>query len=146
MKRWNTATLAGLLMLSALTLLAAPPAESDLRTAVRNYRQALVKKDLTALEKIWTDDYTFIDAHGRLRTKADRLADIKSAVTSLDAIRHEEEPKVRIHGDIGIVSTNVTLTGRYNGKAVEGEFRSTHIWTHRDGRWQLLMNQLTAIQ
>jgi ketosteroid isomerase-like protein len=146
MKRLITATAAALLMLSSFSLYASPLAESDLRAAVKNYRQALVKKDIAALDKIWTDDYTFIDAHGRLRTKADRLADLKSAVTSLDAIRHEEEPKVRIHGDIGIVTTDVTLTGRYNGKAVEGEFRSTHIWTHRDGRWQLLMNQLTAIQ
>jgi ketosteroid isomerase-like protein len=138
--------LAALLILSALPLLAASPDDTELRAALTNYRQALVKKDFAVLEKIWTDDYTFIDAHGHLRTKAERLADLHSAATSLDSIRHEEQPVVHLHGDIGIVMSTVTLVGRYGGKEVSGEFRSTHIWAHRDGRWQLLMNQLTAIK
>jgi len=138
--------LAALLILSALPSLAASPDETELRAALTNYRQALVKKDFAVLEKIWTDDYTFIDAHVRLRTKAERLADLHSAATSLDSIRHEEQPVVHIHGDVGIVISTVTLVGRYGGKEVSGEFRSTHIWAHRDGRWQLLMNQLTAIK
>lgn len=145
MNRLSRTAMAVLMMFSTLPLFASPLAESDLRAALKKYRQALVKKDLATLEKIWTDDYTFIDAHGRVRTKADRLADLKSSVTSLDSITHEQEPQFRIHGEVGIIRSDVTLVGRYNGKEVKGEFRSTHIWTHRDGRWQLLLNQLTPI-
>ena len=46
---------------------------------------------------------------------------------------------------IGIIRSDVTLVGRYGGKEVSGVFRSTHIWIYTDGRWQLLMNQLTAV-
>src|SRR5882724_10852500 len=64
--------------LCTLPLFAATKVEDDLQAALTAYRQALVKKDLPALEKIWTDDYTFIDSHGRVMTKADRLADLRS--------------------------------------------------------------------
>lgn len=145
MRRFSTAALLALFALAALPLFAATKAEEDLHASLTAYRQALVKKDLAALEKIWTDDYTFIDAHGRVLTKADRLADIRSSATSLDTIRHEEPPQIRVHGDIGILTSMVTITGRYGGKDVSGQFRSTHIWVLSNGRWQLLMNQLTAI-
>jgi ketosteroid isomerase-like protein len=135
-----------LFILASLPLFAAAPDEHDLRTALTTYREALIKKDLVTLEKIWTDDYTFIDAHGRLRTKSDRLADLKSSATSLDKITHEEAPRVRVHGNIGILSSDVTIVGRYSGKEVSALFRSTHIWIFIDGRWQLLMNQLTEVQ
>ena len=135
-----------LLLLCALPAFAATRTENDLRTALTAYRQALVKKDFPVLEKTWTEDYTFVDAHGRIRTKADRLADLRSSATTLDKITHEEPPRIRIHDNIGIITSDVTLAGQYGGKKVSGVFRSTHIWIFSDGRWQLLMNQLTAVE
>jgi len=137
---------AALLLACSLPSFSATNNENDLRAALTAYREALVKKDLPALEKIWTDDYTFIDSHGRMRTKADRLADLRSSATTLDKIQHEEPPRVRIHGNVGIITGDVTLVGQYGGKAVSGVYRSTHIWIFSAGRWQLLMNQLTAAE
>jgi ketosteroid isomerase-like protein len=130
------------LLLLAVSLFAS--SEQDVRAAVVRYRQALVKKDLATLEQIWTDDYISINAHGVIRTKAERLADLKSGVTAVESIRHEGEATVKIHGDVAILTSQITLVGR-NGKEVSGQFRSTHIWKNDSGRWRLLMNQLTAI-
>jgi ketosteroid isomerase-like protein len=138
-----TTALTTALLLLAVSLSASP--EQDVREAVLRYRQALVKKDLAALEQIWTDDYISINAHGVIRTKAERLADLKSGVTAVESIRHEGEAAVKIHGDVAILTSQITLAGRYNDKEVSGEFRSTHIWKKDSGRWRLLMNQLTAI-
>jgi len=145
MKRLSTCTVLALFPLLTLPLFAATKAEDDLNASLTAYRQALVKRDLPALEKIWTDDYTFIDAHGRVLTKADRLAELRSSATSLDKIRNEETPRIRVHGEIGIISSVVTITGRYGGKEVSGPFRSTHIWILSGGHWHLMMNQLTPI-
>jgi ketosteroid isomerase-like protein len=142
MTRLSTALTTTLLLL-AVSLSATP--EQDVRAAVLHYRQALIKKDLPTLEQIWTDDYISINAHGVIRTKTERLADLKSGVTSVESIRHEGDIAVKIHGDVAIVTSQITLVGRYNGKEVSGEFRSTHIWKNDKGHWQLLMNQLTAI-
>jgi ketosteroid isomerase-like protein len=134
-----------LALLSALPLLASPAAEADLRAALKSYREALVKKDTAALEQIWSDDYTFVNAHGEVHTKADRLADLKSGHTSVESIKHEDEASVRIHGTTAIVRSLVTITGKYSGRNVSGLFRSTHIWVKDADRWHLVMNQLTPV-
>ena len=39
-------------------------AEQEVRQMIEQYRNALTKKDTAALERIWADDYTFINASG----------------------------------------------------------------------------------
>ena len=128
----------------AVTINAAPPA--DVHAAIRHYRDALKTKDLAALDAIWTDDYVFVNGHGQLRTKADRLADIRSGASSIDSITHEEEPTVKTHGKTTLVLSRVTIVGRYSGRAVSHDFRSLHVWINEDGRWRLVYNQLTPIE
>lgn len=130
-------------MLSALSLAASP--QEDVLAAVTNYRQALVKKDIAALEKIWTDDYTFINGHGEVQTKADRIAEIKSGHSSVTSIKNEGEPKISIHGETALIFTRITLVGKYSGREVSGEFRSLHVWINDHGHWRLVTNQLTPI-
>jgi ketosteroid isomerase-like protein len=129
----------------SLPALAATPAE-DVLAAVRNYRQALVKKDYAVLENTWSADYRFVNGQGALLTKADRMAELKSGHTSVGSITHEEEPAVTVHGDLAIVLSRVTLVGKYSGREVSGQYRSLHVWMHTDGRWQLVFNQLTEIK
>lgn len=131
--------------LSPLSLVAATPAGDDLLGAIRTYRQALVKKDIATLERIWSDDYVFVNGHGQLRTKADRLADIRSGHSSIDSIKHEEEPTVTTHGDVSLVLSRVTIVGKYSGREVSSQFRSLHVWMHEGGRWRLVFNQLTPV-
>lgn len=136
--------LAFALVVLAVPLAAAEP-DHDVLTAIRNYRQALVKKDLAALEAIWSDDYVFVNGHGQLRTKADRLADMKSGHSSIDSITHEEKPTVTQHGNTTLVLSRVTIVGKYSGREVSREFRSLHVWMSENGRWRLVYNQLTPI-
>lgn len=142
------ATILGIIMVVACggAAFAVTNPANELRAAVKEYRQALVKKDAATLDKIWTDDYTFINAHGRIGTKAERLAELKSGATSLDSITHEEEPQVRVHGNVGIVRSDVTISGIYSGRKTSGLFRSTHVWLFDGTRWRLMLNQLTAVE
>jgi hypothetical protein len=90
---------------------------------------------LAALDTIWTDDYVFVN--GQLRTKADRLADIRSGASSIDSITHEEAPTVRTHGKTTLVLSRVTIVGKYSGREVSHEFRSLHVWINEKegGGW-----------
>jgi ketosteroid isomerase-like protein len=136
-----------LLLLAVSTFsIAAPAPGEDVLAAIRAYRQALIKKDVPTLKRIWSDDYSFVNGHGRIRTKADRLAEIESGHSSIDSIKHEDEPTVTMHGKTALVLSHVTIVGRYSGKEVSGEFRSLHVWINEDGRWQLVFNQLTPIE
>jgi ketosteroid isomerase-like protein len=129
---------------AAITINAAPP--PDVHAAIRQYREALKSKDLAALESIWTDDYIFVNGHGQLRTKADRIADIRSGASSIDSITHEEAPIVKTHGKTTLVLSRVTIVGTYSGRKVAHDFRSLHVWINEDGRWRLVFNQLTAVE
>lgn len=133
------------LALSSLSLAAATPAD-EVRAAIRNYRQALVKKDLAALEHIWTEDYSFVNGHGQLRTKADRIADMKSGHSSVESIQHEEEATVTVHGTTALARSRVTIVGKYSGREVSTDFHSVHVWIREGGTWRLAFNQLTPIE
>jgi len=121
-------------------------AEQEVRAAIEQYRTALTKRDATTLEKIWADDYTFINGKGAVLTKAQRLENLKSGSTTLDSINEEEEIKVRVYGgDTAVAISRVTIKGQYSGKQSSGQYRSSHTWARTPSGWQLICNQLTPV-
>jgi ketosteroid isomerase-like protein len=121
-------------------------AEQEVRQMIEQYRTALTKKDTAALERIWADDYTFINASGAVVTKAERLANLKSGATSLDTIVTDPDMKIRIYGgDVAVAINRVTLKGQYSGKATSGQFQASIIWAKTPSGWQLVCNQITPV-
>ena len=120
-------------------------AEQEVRQTIEKYRTALVQKDAATLERIWVDDYTFTNGAGETHSKADRLAHLKSGATSLDSIREEEDMKVRIHGNVAVATSRVTIKGQYSGKQTSGQYRTIHVWVKGAAGWQLVANQLTPV-
>jgi ketosteroid isomerase-like protein len=105
----------------------------------------LLQKDAAALKQIWADDYTFTNGRGETHTKAERLAHLESGATSLDSISETEDMKVRIHGNVAVVTSRVTIKGQYSGKQTSGQYRSIHVWVRGAAGWQLIANQLTPV-
>ena len=95
---------------------------------IQKYRSALLQRDIPVLEKIWADDYVFVNASGEVLTKAQRLSNLKSGATSLDSINQEENITVRVYQNSAAVTSCVTLKGQYSGKPVSGQYRSTLVW------------------
>jgi ketosteroid isomerase-like protein len=129
---------------------AAQPANStsqqEVRQAMEKYRTAMLQRDVGMLEKIWADDYVFVNAGGDVLTKTERLANIKSGATTLDSINREENVTVRVYQNSAVVTSRVTLKGQYSGQPISGEYRSTLVWVKGLGGWQLVSNQLTALK
>jgi ketosteroid isomerase-like protein len=122
-----------------------PAAEREVRQTIEKYRTALLRKDAATLEQIWADDYTFTNGAGEIHSKADRLANLKSGATSLDSISEEEDMKVRVHGNVAVATSRVTIKGRYSGKPTSGQYRSIHVWVKGAAGWQLVANQITPV-
>jgi uncharacterized protein (TIGR02246 family) len=121
-------------------------AEREVRAAIEQYRTALTKRDAAALEKIWADDYTFINGKGAVLNKAQRLENLKSGSTTLDSINEEDEIKVRVYGgDTAVAISRVTIKGQYSGKESSGQYRGSHTWARTPSGWQLVCNQLTPV-
>ncbi|TMB22881.1 MAG: nuclear transport factor 2 family protein [Deltaproteobacteria bacterium] len=105
---------------------------------------AVAKRDVAALDDIWTDDYTFINPHGALLTKKQRLENLKSGATGVEATARQIEA-VHVYGDTAVAASRITLKGRYSGKEAGGEYRMLSVWVNQQGRWRLAANQLTPI-
>ena len=120
-------------------------AEQEVRQTIEKYRRALLQKDAATLVRIWADDYTFTNGAGETHSKADRLANLKSGATSLDSISEEEDMKVRIHGNVAVATSRVTIKGQYSGKQTSGQYRTIHVWVKGATGWQLVANQLTPV-
>ena len=120
--------------------------EQEVRQTIEKYRTALLQRDVAALEKIWADDYVFVNATGDVLTKAQRLANAKSGATKLDSINEEEKITVRVYQNSAVATSRVTIKGKYSGQSTSGQYRSTHVWVKGPEGWQLVANQLTALQ
>jgi ketosteroid isomerase-like protein len=119
--------------------------EQEVRQMIEKYRAALLGRDIPTLEKIWADDYVFVNASGEVLTKAQRLANLKSGQTTLESINEEENITVRVYQNSAVATSRVTLKGQYSGQPTSGQYRSTHVWVKSATEWQLVSNQLTAL-
>jgi ketosteroid isomerase-like protein len=121
-------------------------AEAEVREAIRQYDDALRRADVSAAERFWATEYTFVNPRGERVTRDDRIANLRTGKTSLDTIIHApQDEKIRIYGEMAIYTALLTLTGRYGGQAHQGQARAMAVWVHRDGRWQQVATQLTPI-
>jgi ketosteroid isomerase-like protein len=113
--------------------------EQEVRQAIEQYKAALLKRDVAALEKIWADDYVFVNASGDVLTKEQRLANIKSGATALDSISEDENMTVRVYQNSAVTTSRVTIKGQYSGQSVSGQYRSTVVWVKGPaGNWFLI--------
>ena len=119
--------------------------EQEVGQMIEKYRTAILQRDIATLEKIWADDYVFVNAAGDVLTKTERLANIKSGATTLDSIKREENITVRVYQNSAVTTSRVTLKGQYSGQPISGDYRSTLVWVKGPGGWQLVSNQLTAL-
>ena len=121
-------------------------AEQEVRQMIEKYRTALMKGDTAALERIWADDYTFINASGAVVTKAERLANLKSGATNLGTIESDPDIKIRVYGgDTAVAISRVTIKGQYSGKATSGQFQASIVWAKTPTGWKLVCNQITPV-
>ena len=121
-------------------------AEQEVRAAIEQYRTALTNGDTAALERIWADDYTFINASGAVLSKTERLANLKSGATKLGTIETDPDVKIRVYGgDVAVAISRVTIKGQYSGKATSGQFQSSIVFAKTPTGWQLVCNQITPI-
>src|SRR6266481_8974012 len=102
--------------------------EQEVRQMIENYRTASLQRDIHALEKIWADDYVFVNASGEVRTKAQRIANLKSGATALESINEKENITVRVYQNSAVATSRVTIKGKYGGQPTGGQYRSMHVW------------------
>jgi len=120
--------------------------------AVGQYKKGSVEDKLIQMDKAWTraeltgdkkaaaaliaDDYIGTTQRGQIENKTQYLA---SVVPNADMVKSDDY-KVRIFGNTAIMTHRVTVSGVRNI-----QFRSTHVWMKRGGKWQILAHHGSLI-
>src|SRR6476469_8401831 len=106
----------------------------EIRALETARNEAIVHGDVAALDRMTSDDYTFITLRGELRTKSDILKGFASGSFHYES-RQISDLKVRVHGDTAIVTGQSVQKGMENGKDYSGDYRFTRVYVRENGHW-----------
>jgi ketosteroid isomerase-like protein len=118
-------------------------AEKELLQVERDWTQASLKGDATALGKILGDDWVGQGPAGTM-TKAQVLDEMKSGDNKTDSITLGDM-KVRVYGDTAVVTGSDDEKSSYKGKDTSGHYTWTDVFVKRKGRWEAVASQGTLI-
>ena len=107
--------------------------------------QALVQADTVALSRMLATEFVEVSRLAAVRSRADNIRDIASGTLKLTAVKYDSLD-VRIYGDVAVLRGIADNTGTFRGFPFSGKVRYTRIFVKRDGRWQAVEMQQTAMQ
>ena len=118
--------------------------DSEIRAAEAALYQAMIAKDMAALDTILADDVHYIHSPGFVENKAEYLAGVKKGRYDYAAIT-SRNVTVKVLGDTaimhGIVAMKVSETGKPRDLL---HLLFTLVWV-RDGAWRLYLRQATRV-
>jgi len=120
-------------------------AKEEILKIERERNEAIIRGDAAALDRLTSDDYTFITLRGELRTKAEIVRGFKSGSFHYDS-RQISDLNVRIYGSAAVVTGRSNQKGRENGKDYSGDYLFTRVYSKQGGHWRTVALQTTLIQ
>ena len=119
--------------------------KEEIRALENERNQAILKGDAATLERMTSDDYTFITLRGELRTKVEIVKGFSSGTFKYDS-REISDLNIRIFGNAAVVTGLARQHGAENGKDYSGDYRFTRVYAKQDGRWLTVALQTTRIE
>ncbi|HXG91649.1 MAG TPA: nuclear transport factor 2 family protein [Blastocatellia bacterium] len=124
----------------------ASPVEQELLKLEREWLDAYTNRNAAAMERIEADDFTITYPDGRVLTKADEVASMKTpAPAGPRPALSTEDTRVRVYGDTAVVTGVLIQKMTNNGHETTIRERYTDVYVKRNGRWQAVASQLTRI-
>ena len=116
--------------------------EQEIRKLDLDHAAAILRGDLAALDKLWTEDFIVNNPFNEI-DKANRIR--SGAVTYSSFIREPEA--ITIYGNTVIVMGRETVVPKGDspdaGKTIKRRY--TNIWMKREGRWRLVARHASVI-
>src|SRR5437016_794862 len=120
-------------------------AEREVRKSERDWLDAYERSDAEAMKRILSDDFKLTLPNGSVQTKADILAQLKSAQNSgrPSPKFSTEGEQSRFEGDKVILTGRVIQTTERDGQTRTMQMRYIDTYVKRQGHWQVMSSQLT---
>jgi len=130
---------------------ASPPPNQPAREAEQEIREletrrfkAQINADAATLDRILSDDLTYVHSSAHVDTKVSYIASIRSGELKYVSIV-PDELKVRVYGNTAVVTGRGEFKAQSQGQPVNIQLRFTDVYVRRDGRWQMVAWESTRI-
>jgi ketosteroid isomerase-like protein len=117
-------------------------AELELTKAENDWGNAWVKSDGKFLDQLYATEYLATSSDGMVYNKAEGIKDDTSPEYTEKSFKLSNL-RVRIYGEIAVVTGLNSVKFKKGGKAEEIDARFTDVFVKRDGRWQCVATQGT---
>ena len=113
--------------------------EQELRQMNDEWVKALVRGDADTLDRIMAEDFFFAyPMEGD--DKAQFISDVTSGKVRVEFL-NRENVSVRIWGSTAVVTAKDSAKWFYGGRDFSGHYKIIHVYSQRNGRWQLVSVQ-----
>ena len=119
-----------------------PDVEAKIIAMEHVWGHAYVNKDPQAMARILDDAFINVDSDGKIQTKADVLAEVRTS-TALQFLT--ESMVVHLHGKTAIVTGVFLIKGVERGKPFAARERFVDTWFCRNGQWVSIAGLITRI-
>jgi ketosteroid isomerase-like protein len=110
--------------------------------AMEGWKQATLRKDPAALDKLFHKDMTYTHSSGLEQDKKACIDLATAPKTKIEAIEFSDMT-VRMYGDIAIVKTNAAVTSASSGHSATSHIIVLHVWLKTPQGWQTIARQAT---
>jgi hypothetical protein len=123
-----------------------PNAEQEVRALQNQLIAAYIHRDIATLERVLAEEYTFVESHGRVLSRAELIDNFKSGDRVLVSYTIDDD-RVQVYGTTAVMTYHYRSNERYRGQDQSGEFRFLRVFAKRDGGgpWQMVAGQETAV-
>ena len=118
--------------------------ESEILEAEQQRDQAIQDRDMAALERMHTDDFTFVNTRGGVLSKTGYLDEIRTGTLKFTSFK-QDDYHFQIYGDAVILTGRSSGVVEYHGKVNQSPRRFTIVYVKDHGRWRLATYHGTTI-
>ena len=95
-------------------------------------------------QRVLSEDWSVIDAQGRIRNKAEVLEEMFRP-GEREISGRIDEVNVRPYGDWAVVTGKTHVAGRYEGNDLRVTLRFMDVFRRTEGNWQVVASQATLL-
>jgi ketosteroid isomerase-like protein len=114
------------------------PAAADIAALESKWNAAYKRSDIAAMESLLADDFVITVEDGSTFSKSGYIAHNGDSTLHVE-VSEMRDVKVRMHGNVAVVTAAYHEKGTVKGKPYESHDRSTDVWMmNKNGSWQVI--------
>lgn len=106
---------------------------------------AIVSNDAARIAQFMADEWVMVSERG-ISSRDPFLSLVRSGELTHSAMDRVGAARVRIYGDVAVLTARVTNTAHHQGAQFDADEWTTDVFVRRDGRWSCVLTHITSAE